>query len=256
MKTFCFTVDDNIRFLKEISERKPKSIFDHPYLAMLRRLHEHFELKIQLNLFWETDAFNLSKMSDRYAAEFSSVSDWLKLSFHSRMENVSPYENSGYDEVFADCRAVNEQILRFASPNSLAKTTTVHYCKTTGEGLRALRDNGIRGLLGLFGTADAPLTSYGICEKSASDIRSGHTVSLDGIAFASIDMVVNKVKSGDISRALCELLSRDSIRVMIHEQYFYEDYRAYQPDFEEKLETVFEILTENGYKSCFYEELI
>ena len=51
MKTFCFTIDDNIRFLKELTAQKPGSMFDHPYLAMLRRLHERFDLKIQLNLF-------------------------------------------------------------------------------------------------------------------------------------------------------------------------------------------------------------
>ena len=44
-KTFCFTVDDNIRFLKEIAEKNYKSIFEHPYLAMYKRLHEEFDLK-------------------------------------------------------------------------------------------------------------------------------------------------------------------------------------------------------------------
>ena len=48
-KTFCFTVDDNIRFLKEIAEKNYKSIFEHPYLAMYKRLHEDFDLKVQLN---------------------------------------------------------------------------------------------------------------------------------------------------------------------------------------------------------------
>ena len=43
---FCFTVDDNIRFLKEITENRYQSIFDHPYLAMYRRLHEEFDLKV------------------------------------------------------------------------------------------------------------------------------------------------------------------------------------------------------------------
>ena len=45
MKTFCFTIDDNILFLKEIMEQSMPSIFDHPYMAMLRRLHEKFDQK-------------------------------------------------------------------------------------------------------------------------------------------------------------------------------------------------------------------
>ena len=256
MKTFCFTIDDNIRFFKEITEQKPSSIFEHPYLAMLRRLHEELGVKIQLNLFYRLDGFDLSQMSDRYADEWRGVSDWLKLSFHSELENVRPYENSGYDEVYRDCQAVNEQILRIASPDSLAKTTTVHYCRTTDEGLKALADNDVLGLLGLFGTAEDPRTSYGIGEEIASEIRNGNTVTIDGMAFASIDMVVNAVKIEDILPKLSKLLTRDSIRIMIHEQYFYGDYKAYQPDYEEKLKVVFGVLCNEGYEPRFFEELI
>ena len=202
------------------------------------------------------DMFDLSQMSDRYADEWFDVSDWLKLSFHSDVENVCPYENSKYGEVFAHCQAVNKQILRFASSSSLAKTTTVHYCRTTEEGLRALYDNGVCGLLGLFGTDENPRTSYGICEDVASDIRNGEIASLNGMSVASIDMIVNAVKIEDVLPMLSKLLYRESIRVMIHEQYFYKDYRAYQPDFEEKLSEVFGLLEKNGYKSIFFEEEI
>ncbi len=94
---------------------------------MLERLHKKFDLKIQLNLFYRLGDFDLSQMTDRYAAEWETASDWIKLSFHSEWENVCPYEGSGYDEVFDHCRAVHGEILRFASPDTLAKTTTIHY---------------------------------------------------------------------------------------------------------------------------------
>ena len=108
----------------------------------------------------------------------------------------------------------------------------------------------------MFGSVDAPCTSYGLDEETASVIRNGEIVSLNGMSFASIDMVVNTVKMTDILPCLNRLLTRESIRVMIHEQYFYEDYPAYQPDFEEKLETVLKCLCDNGYQSRFFEELL
>ena len=151
MKTFCYAVDDNIRFLKEISENKPKSIFEHPYLAMYKRLHDEFDLKVQLNLFYCMDGFELSQMSADYYDEWKANADWLKLSFHSRLENKKPYQFSGYYEVYDDCKAVNKQIIRFASPAALARTTTVHYCLATEAGLQALEDNHVCGLLGLYG---------------------------------------------------------------------------------------------------------
>lgn len=256
MKSFCFTIDDNIRFFKEITEQNLKSIFDHPYLAMLARLHNKFGAKIQLNLFFKTDGFDLSQMSERYVDEWLAAADWLRLSFHSEFENRNPYEHSGYDEVFGHCHAVQKQILRFASPESLASTTTVHYCRTTDEGVSALSDNGVRGLLGLFGTDESPRTSYGIDEPTAARLRGGETVCVDGMAFASIDMIINAVKKEKLLPNLEKLMTRKSIRVMIHEQYFYADYHAYQPDFEEKLEIVLSALVDEGYQSVFFEELL
>lgn len=256
MKTFCFTVDDNIRFLKEITERNYNSIFEHPYLAMYKRLHETFDLQVQLNLFYWMEGFDLSQMGDQYRKEWEENAHWLKLSFHSDYENVKPYEFSGYEEVYTHCKQVNEQILRFAGPSSLGKTTTIHYCVATEEGLRAMADNENKGLLGLYGTDEKPRVSYGIAGESAAKMRRGQVVYQDGIAYAAIDIVLNGFSTEEILAKLAALQSHEMIRVMIHEQYFYEDYPAYQPEFEEKLAATFAYLTQQGYKSVFFEQMI
>lgn len=249
-------MDDNIRFLKEITEKRYRSMFEHPYLVMLRRLHREFGLKVQLNLFYRMDGFDLSQMTDAYSDEWKENADWLKLSFHSELENHRPYENSGYDEVFKDCKRVNNEILRFAYAENLAKTTTVHYCRTTAEGLEALSDNRVIGLLGLFGNENEPRTSYSLSEADASLIRDGEIVCRNKISFASIDIVLNQFSADKILEQLACMKDRNCIRVMIHEQYFYEDYRRYQPDFEEKLRRTFSYLCANGYESCFFENII
>lgn len=256
MKTFCFTIDDNIRFIKELEESGAKSLFDHPYPAMLRRLHERFGIKIQLNLFYRMPDFDLSMASDRYKSEWQANADWLKLSFHSERENVCPYQYAGYLRVLTDCRAVQREILRFAGADSLAKTTTVHYCQTLPEGTKALADCGVTGLLGLFGTPQKPSTSYSLDPSTGDALRNGEIVTLDGMAYAAIEMIVNSIKLENILSTLAPFVSRETLRVMIHEQYFYQDYRAYQPDFEEKLVTVFDCLFQNGYENCFFEEMI
>lgn len=255
-KNFCFTVDDNIRFFKEITEREYQSIFEHPYLAMYKRLNEKFDLKVQLNLFYRCDGFDLSMMSDAYRDEWSENADWLKLSFHSELENVRPYENSDYDEVKKHCDSVQGEILRFAGKSSLAATTTVHYCVTTEQGLCALKDSGVTGLFGLFGNDTSPRTSYGLSNEIADKIRRGDVVSSDGIAFAGIDIILNSFDEQTILSQLDGLIGRKLIKVMIHEQYFYPDYFNYQPDFEQKLNSTFSILSANGYKSDFFENVI
>lgn len=251
---FCFTVDDNIRFLRELSAGNFASMWEHPYPAMYRRLHARYGVRVQLNLFWEDPEFDLSRMTERFRAEWEACADWLRLSFHSRLENVCPYCDSGYDEVFEDCAAVHREILRFAGENSLGQTTTVHYCRTTAEGLRALTDNGVRGLLGLYGTADAPRLSYQTTEEDGNVIRQGGLVSDGAFTYGGIDVILNERKMEQILPTLQGLVGRETVKLMIHEQYFYPDYGRYQPDFEQKLATAFGYLCENGYTPAFFED--
>ncbi len=254
MKQFCFTVDDNIRFFKELTEGTYKSIFDHPYLGVYRRLHQKYGLKVQLNLFYEMPGFNLSQMTDRYQQEWIDNADWLKLSFHSRLENAYPYEHSGYEEVLTDCQNVHREIRRFASDKSLGLTTTVHCCRTTEQGINALQDSGVKGLLGLYGKMEKPRSSYQSTPVEGDLIRKGEIVVRNDMAYAGIDIVLNCFSTEEILSQLSALADRDFVKVMIHEQYFYADYSAYQPDFEQKLDATFARLAENGFRSTFFEE--
>ena len=70
MKGFTFTVDDNIKFLKDLTNSNLKSIFDHPYPAVYKALHEKFNVKVQMNLFYREGDFNLSMMTDRFKKEW------------------------------------------------------------------------------------------------------------------------------------------------------------------------------------------
>ena len=255
-KNFIFTVDDNIKFLRQICEQKLNSIFDHPYLALLENLHDKFDLKIQLNLFYKDELFTLSDFPDKYKCEWENCSNWLKLSFHSLIENIAPYKESDYNEVYNDALKVKNEILRFAGEKSLAKTTTIHYCLLTDDGLSAVKDLSILGLLGLYGTDDNKRTSYLNPDFIADKIRQGNIVDFYGIYFAGIDVVINLFSVEENLKKVNNLLSRSLIKVMIHEQYFYKDYFNYQEDFSLKLYSVFEILTNSGFNSKFFEDLI
>ena len=251
MKVFCFTVDDNIRFLKDISNSGAESLFDNPYLALYKRLHCSYGIKVQLNLFYEIEDFNLSDFPDKYKKEWEENSDWLKLSFHAKSGIRRIYEVSNYQQVYSDCQKANLEIVRFASAKNLAKTTTIHYCMLTEEGIKALKDNGIIALLGLYGEGRI---SYQNSAEELELLRGGELVLDDEMGYSSIDVVINAHSKEENLQKLNELLSRDFIKVMIHEQYFYEDYKNYQADFSEKLDVVFSFLTEKGYRSIFLEE--
>ena len=254
---FCFTIDDNIRFLRSLTENKPASIFDNDYLSMLLRLRLKYGLKIQLNLFFADGAgFDLSRMTDRYAGEFAESSNWLKFSFHSYKESFRPYEFSAEKEVYDDMMKVNSEITRFSCEKSLGKTTTIHYCLLTEGGIEATKKAGYRGLLGLFGDDGKPRFSYLLGIDESARARRGEIVDSRSLKIGSIDAVLNTFSLAGAVERVKELIGREHIRVMIHEQYFYPDYERYQPDFEAKLDRVFAVLKQAGYESKFFEETI
>ena len=256
MKTFCFTIDDNIRFLRELTLEHADSLFAHPYTRLLKELYDTYGVKVQLNLFYQEKDFTLMQVTDRFRREWQENADWLKLSFHSREETVRPYQNADYQTVYDDCAAVQREIKRFAGERALAKTTTIHYCETTRAGVVALKENGVQGLLGLYGTREAPRVSYGCSEKAGDALRKGEIVRYDGVAFMGIHTVLNCFSVEEILARLAEGQERETLSVMIHEQYFYPDYHLYQKDFKEKLETTFDFLRKHGFESKFFEEMI
>ena len=52
------------------------------------------------------------------------------------------------------------------------------------------------------------------------------------------------------------MLGNEFVVYGFHEQYFYKDYLAYQPDYVDKFMTAARIMKENGYTYFFLEELV
>lgn len=258
---FRFSVDDNIIFLKDITYSGYNSIFENPYLSMYKRLHEKYGLKVQLNLFYQTQTgdFNLSAMSEKYRNEWIENSNWLQLSFHSRSElPMPPYKNSGYDEVYNDCKLVQDEIIRFAGEQTLNLYTTIHCCQTTEDGVLALNDAGVCGLVGIFGTKENPRDSYDLKYEDYKVLfdKPYFFDANSKMYFFNINMIINTIAVENVEKHLSTYIGREYIEVMIHEQYYYEDYPWYQPDFENKLEITFSYLLNNGYKSVFIDEIV
>ncbi len=123
-------------------------------------------------------------------------------------------------------------------------------------GVNALRDCGVIGLLGLFGTEDAPRTSYSRSWEDAGRARNGEIVRRDGVAFSGIDIILNNYSPEEISAFLRKISDRPFVKIMIHEQFFYPDWAYYEADFEKRIAAAIEILQANNYESVFFEEVL
>lgn len=259
MKNYRLSVDDNIRVFKSLATARQKSIFDNEYMAMWKALHDKYKTKIQLNIYYEMDGFNLSMMPDIWREEWESNSDWLRLSFHSRANDPpSPYQNSGYDEVYDDCTLIHKEILRFAGEKTLSYFTTVHYTDPSAEGRRALHDCGIKGLVGLFGTHEKSQIAYSLSAELSEKIRKKDFYfdeETDMWYFCN-DMVINGVETERLEEETAKLYGQNFVEVMIHEQYFHREYSGFLPDFVKRLEIVLNGLSKHGFAPCFLEDAV
>jgi hypothetical protein len=263
---YRLSLDDNIWFLRDISQNATvyKSIFDNPYLGFLKQVHDSYGTKIHLNIYYETDGFNLSQMTDKYKNEWKENAGWLRLSFHAYAnEPDKPYINAGYEKVKHDCDLVMDQVRRFAGKESTGPETTLHWGEATVEGCRALRDSGFKCLPCDFNVDNdlAPCSYYLDVEKRRHiNKRLIWRDNKEGIIFVRCTIIIDTHKLQDIVPFLDEVrkdpLKSAYIDLLIHEQYFYPFYSNYQPDYKDKVLTAVKWAADKGYEPAFIGDCV
>jgi hypothetical protein len=263
---YRFSLDDNIWFLRDIARNanRYKSIFENPYMAFWKSMHDKYGAKIHINIYYETDGFNLSQMPDKYKPEWQANRDWLRLTFHARADKPdNPYIRASGAQIGADYRLVTREIERFAGRELLSSTTTVHWGEATLDGVRALRREGIKLLAGYFTLKnDAPVVSYYLDAARVKHLmgRDYWKDPKEDVIFTKNDIVINSLPLDKIvphlEKVVVDPHQSELMELMIHEQYFYPDYVNYQPDYRAKVEKTIEWATSKGYQStlCVFGE--
>lgn len=256
MKKYRFSIDDNIWVFKDLARNNYTSIFENNYMAMLKSIHEKYGTKIQLNIYYETYGFNLSEMPERYKEEWENVSDWLKLSFHAYSDD-SRYHDSNYQTMKSDVQLVHNEIIRFAGEKSLSFYTTLHYVACPEECIIAMREMGIKGLVGLYGSDEKPRVPYHLTDEISHYMRRNcfYKDNKTDMLFMRNDIVLNEHPYENITAKLEEKNGNQFIEIMIHEQFFYPSYKWYHGRFADKIELAIDFLSENGYTPTFFEEI-
>ncbi len=263
---YRLSIDDNIWFLRDIQQNREQyhSLFDNPYLGFLKQVNAEYGTKIHLNLFYQTDGFNLSDFTDQYKNEWKANADWLRLSFHALQEFPDmPYVNAGYDEVKGDCDLVMREIKRFAGQEVMHSVTTIHWGEATVEGSRAMRDAGYVGQVGYFNVDDnLPAVSYYLTAPQRRHLKKRFVWrdTAEDITFVRASIVIDTKKLEDIAPHLDSHEKSGHkppyLDLLVHEQYFYPFYFNHQPDFRDKILTAVRWARENGYTPQFLSESI
>lgn len=272
---YRLSFDDNIWFLQDIAQNNYASIFENPYLKLMKDMYEKYGTKSHVNLYYcssefasgrtpdhtaHTENFSLSQFPDKYKGEFEKASEWLRFSFHA-LKNLpdEPYLDATYKQAFEDCAMVTREIKRFAGEKSLSDYTTIHWCRGTKDACKAFRANGYKYLQG--GTPE----NYYLTKDQFLDAVRKYGYYYDAetdIAFTTSSCLLNAAAVGpnEIPRALdartAQYPLNGFIDLIIHEQYFYPHFYKYLPDYRDRVEAGIKWCVEHGYESSFRSELI
>ena len=306
-KVSTFVIDDVIWVFRDLTRKRPASLFENPFLACLKKAHDLYGLKVQLNIFFKTDnyygndSFSLADMTDAYKNEWEQNADWLKFGFHSRQEFPDyPYINADYDLVKDDFLEMQTEVYRFATSKNWTSAVLNHWRPLSKDGCQALYDCGVRLISATTGeryeydnnpaelpyghaarllhnrkpetkifirnSKDTAITKS-LCgynhiteQEQAETLFTTKAIKNEeiGILFKnfSCSIVHNLSKLEDIRQEAEDYMGNQYVGWGTHEQYFYPEYYAYQPDYAEKLMVACDVFHQNGYDFIFMEDLI
>jgi hypothetical protein len=266
--TYRVAVDDVIFTLEDIAKNcdSYKSLFDSPYLAMFKELHETYDIKAHMHIYYQNadGSFNLSMFPDKYKEEFKANASWLKFTFHSLANDpASPYKYNSYDSAFSEGKLVEKEIKRFAGNEVLSNVTSQHWADSDIYGTRAFRALGYKVLDGyfIFDNEGKPYVSYYLNKEQTTHAaqRDFWVDNKEDIIFVKDDIIIDTVPLDKINEALDAVKAHPAAHafmyLLIHEQYFYPFYEAYQPDYKEKLFAAVKWAHDNGYKPTFIKDI-
>ena len=260
-------IDDVIRCLENLNRHDEyRSIFEDPFFALLQQVHQQTGMLAHLHLFYQNEdgSFNLSMMTNRFREEFRANSNWLRMTFHSRAEFPdSPYRCAPYEQVLSEGRQAAAEITRFAGEEVQDGATSQHWADSALPGTRAFRDLGFRVLDGYF-TFDEkgnPYVSYYLNKEQTAHAfqRDFWADTTERIFFVKDDLILDQTLLPEIESALAALAAGDNgefLYLLIHEQYFYPDYRNYQPEYGEKLLKAARWCAASGYHPAFLTDFV
>lgn len=263
-KRYRVVIDDNSFFLRDITQKGYGSLFDCFYLKMLKGLHEKYDARFTLNIYYTTgDDWNLGQFPDRYRGEWEASATWLRLAFHAYANDPPrPYQDAPVEKLLADLDLINAEIRRFAGPEAFSPAVVVHFGMTRPEAWGPLYERGSRVLGGYF--RKSPQGQWDInyrMDDARSEWLSRHDLLKDfasGMIFSKVDIVVNSTPLDKIVPALEPVVADprqgEVIDLLTHEQYFWPFYERYLPDHAERMDRAIGFVTERGYRPVFLQD--
>lgn len=167
-----FSFDDIIYSLQDLTknENRYESIFDCPFFAFLKQLHDDAGAVFSLYCFSERtianpdnknqkEVWSLSQVTSKFSKDFKNNSHWLRFGLHLNPEGKKNYASTSAETARNDYESFVKEILRITgSKNCIDRCVRLHNFAGNRESIKAMKNcrYGIQKLLG----ADDTRNSY------------------------------------------------------------------------------------------------
>ena len=131
------------------------SIFDNPFFAMLKDLHDTYGAVVSLYLFLTNSMDGISGYPDKFAVDFADNADWLKFGLH---QGGSNYASTTAQTALTDYNTFTSNIVRIAGTvDAIDRCPRLGNFAGNSDSMLAMRDAdaGIVGLLSAYDTRDS-----------------------------------------------------------------------------------------------------
>lgn len=189
-KTVHLSFDDCYVCLKEQSSNSKKynSVFEQPFFADLKDMHESTGAKFTLYIYEEVNDFDITQLPDKVCRELNDNSDWLKIGYHAKNPTITKDSIAIY-QVFTESYSKVDSVLTAKSlRDGKSSTIRLHFFFATQEETEYLRKHGIKTLL----SADDERISYSLSEIENNTLMRQEELVKNGMSYVSTDLRIER----------------------------------------------------------------
>lgn len=246
-----FSIDDTSMIFDDITKHQNsyKSIFENNTLAVCKELHDKYNAVFSFYCFYDFMGGCLKDATDKFKAQFSDNSQWLKFGFHAK--NAESYLNITPEGEYSDYSLVINELLRITGSEDCIDRI-VRLDRYTADKASVKRIQGHKnGIIGLFASWDIGRNSYYLSYSQKNAMFEYDWCEDNGVFFTPTDIQIENIENDrDFSEKFSEVADQNIIIVFTHE-WIFDDKNV-----QKYLEWFAEIAFNSGVKSDFPQNQI
>ncbi len=145
-KTYHFSVDDVFKCLIEVADKK-MPLFEHPFFAFLKTLHNRYGAHVSLYLFYEATVDGSERTLEEIPDLKAQLAEekWLSFGPHALNYETPPYQQSPEEQVNT-FEKIYAQIERFVGKAAFSDLVRLQYYSESFELAKYFKEKGVKAL--------------------------------------------------------------------------------------------------------------